>query len=79
MGGVTTRADESGAEMTITLEHTSVLGWLLDAGISADRARRHVEMGHIYLDGARVGDPDAERAGGRVDLRVPAVPGRDES
>ncbi len=62
--------------MTTTLEHTTVLGWLLDAGISAERAPRHVEAGHVYLDGVRVSDPAAERAGGRIDLRVPAVPGR---
>ena len=64
--------------MTTTLEHTTVTSWLIDAGISADRARHHVEAGHVYLDGVRVTDPDAELTG-RVDLRGPAVPGRIES
>jgi len=64
--------------MTTTLEHTTVLSWLLDAGITADRARRHVDVGHVFLDGARVSDPAAELAGGRIDLRVPSIPGRTE-
>jgi hypothetical protein len=63
--------------MTTTLTRTTtVLSWLLDAGISPDRAGHHVEAGHVYLDGVRVADRDAPLAGGRVDLRIPAVPGR---
>ena len=65
--------------MTTTLEHTTVIGWLIDAGISAARARHHVEAGHVFLDGVRVFDPDTELTGRSVDLRVPAVPGRTES
>ena len=64
--------------MTTTLEHMTVMDWLIDAGITADRARHHVEAGHVFLDGVRVTDPEAELTG-RVDLRVPAVPGRTES
>lgn len=64
--------------MTTTLEHTTVMGWLLEAGISAERARHHVEAGHVHLDGVRVTDPDAQLIGRAVDLRIPAVPGRAE-
>ena len=63
--------------MTTTLTRTTtVLAWLLNAGISADRAGHHIEAGHLFLDGVRSTDPDAPLAGGRVDLRIPTVPGR---
>jgi hypothetical protein len=62
-------ATESVTAMT-TVETLTVLGWLRNAGITEERARMHVEKGHVYADGVRVSDPDAALAGARIELRI---------
>lgn len=57
--------------MTTTLEGMTILGWLRNAGITEERARMHLDKGHVYADGVRVSDPDAALAGAKIDLRIP--------
>ena len=57
--------------MTTTVEGGTVLHWLLNAGITEERAQMHVAEGHVYADGLRVSDPGAALAGAKVELRIP--------
>jgi hypothetical protein len=54
-----------------TLEELTVLGWLRNAGITEERAHMHLAEGHVYADDVRVTDPDAARAGAKIELRIP--------
>ena len=57
--------------MTTTLESPTVLSWLRNAGITDERARMHLEKGHVYADGVRVTDPDTVLAGAKIELLIP--------
>jgi len=57
--------------MTTTVETSTLLGWLRNAGITEERARMHLAEGRVYADGVRVTDPDARRTGAKIELRIP--------
>ena len=57
--------------MTTTVESSTVLGWLRNAGITEERARMHLAEGHVYADDVRVSDPDTPWAGAKIELRIP--------
>jgi hypothetical protein len=49
----------------------TVLGWLLNAGITEERARVHLANGDVYANGVRVTDPETPLAGAKIDVRLP--------
>jgi hypothetical protein len=59
--------------MTTTVEGLTILRWLRNAGITEERARTHLEKGHVYADDVRVTDPSAPLNGARIDLRIPRI------
>jgi len=56
------------------VEGGTLLHWLLNAGITEERAQMHVAEGHVYADGLRVSDP-APRWRGRRSSCASRPPG----
>jgi len=78
MGIVHIRADRASVTtMTVTPESMTILDWLLNAGITEERARGHLQAGHVYAGGVQLTDPAAQVGDARIELRIPPI--RDEN
>jgi len=66
-------ANETVNGMMTTVETSTVLGWLRNAGITEERARMHLAEGRVYADDVRVSDPDATWTGAKIELRIPSI------